>query len=200
MIVFENIDTGETIAISRKTEGKYYRAKLSAAINSSNMNVNADRGQDFGWRLVPEQQALIEQWEHDPSMIDRVSQWSKVMVDGLTHTEFLAYMLYQQELGNAPESATLDDRRGNQREYEARVEALRSGKVEAMPAFNSNVVRGEETLEDFMDGTLTGDSSGDKVEDEDEPSDLSKKVAEVEVPEHPLPESKSAPKTPKAKK
>lgn len=171
MIVFENIDTKETIGIDRKTEGKFYRAKLSAVMNSSNLSPNADRGQDFGWRLIPEQQALIERWEMDPEMIERVSQWSKTMVDDLTHTEFLAYLLYQQELGRSPEKSQDGERRNNQRDYEARVEALRSAeRVEAVPAFdNSKVKRGEATVDDFLNGDVTGDASGDKVvEDEAE--------------------------------
>lgn len=162
-IIFENIDTGETYAISREAEGKFYRAKLSALINSSNMSVNADRGQDFGIRLAADQQALIEEWEQDPQMIDRVSTFTKVMVDDLTHTEFLAYLLYQQELGSNPEKREESIRRERQREYEARVDALRVGKVEAMPAFDPKVARGEATIDDFLNGDLTGDPSGDKV-------------------------------------
>jgi hypothetical protein len=165
-IIFENIDTKETYAIDREREGKYYHAKLSALINSSNMSVNADRGQDFGVRLIPEQQALIEQWEEDPEVIERVSNWSKTMTEDLTHAEFLAYLLYQQELGTSPENKQNSDRRDSQREYELRVEALRVGKPKGMPAFEPKVARREETLESFMNGDFTGDASGDKATDE----------------------------------
>lgn len=192
MIIFENIHTKETYGISRQTEGKHYRAKLSALMNSSNMSPNADRGQDFGVRLVPEQQALIEQWENDPQMIDRVSTWSKVMIDDLTHSEFLAYLLYQQELGNTPEQSDKQLLRENQRDYEARVAALRSAEtVTAMPAFEPKVARGEATVDDFLAGDVTGDAGGDKVEEETAPvdekalADLDKVIAET------------APKTPK---
>lgn len=126
MIVFENIDTHETIGIDRESGGKHYRSKLAAVMNSSNLHPNADRGQDFGYRLIPEQQALIEEWENDPEMIDKVSSWSKVMVDDLTHAEFLSYLLYQQELGKSPEKADVAIRRSNQQDYEARVAALRT--------------------------------------------------------------------------
>ena len=179
MIIFENIDTKETYGIDREREGKYYRAKLSALINSSNMNVNADRGQDFGIRLIPEQQALIEQWEADPTMIEKVSNFAKVMVDDLTHTEFLSYLLYQQELGTAPDSKQNSERRNSQRDYELRVEALRVGKPKVMAAFEPKIARGQETIEDFMNGDLTGDSSGDKVIDET--SEISEKeLAELD--------------------
>lgn len=213
MIVFENIHTGETYGISQKTEGKFYRAKLSALMNSSNMNINADRGQDFGVRLIPEQQALIELWESDPQMIDKVSVWSKVMLDDLTHAEFLAYLLYQQELGNSPEKGDKQMQRDNQREYEARVAAIRSSeKITAMPAFEPKVARGEETVEDFLSGDLTGDASGDKVEPDvtlapDSLEELDKVIAETgnEAPKIDSPvvgtDTKPAPsKAPKAKK
>lgn len=194
MIIFENIHTKETYGISRQTEGKHYRAKLSALMNSSNMSPNADRGQDFGVRLIPEQQALIEQWENDPQMIDRVSTWSKVMIDDLTHSEFLAYLLYQQELGNTPEQSDKQLLRENQRDYEARVAALRSAEPQAMRPFEPKVARGEATVEAFLAGDVTGDASGDKVElpeeanilvDEKALADLDKVIAET------------APKTPK---
>lgn len=205
MIIFENIDTGETYGIDREREGKYYRAKLSALINSSNMNINADRGQDFGFRLIPEQQALIEQWEADPTMIEKVSNFAKVMVDDLTHTEFLSYLLYQQELGTSPDNKQNSDRRNSQRDYELRVEALRVGKPKAMPAFDSKIARGEETLEDFMNGDLTGDSSGDIVIDEaseiseDDIAELDKLIDEGEKTEVPLTPQQKANATKKAK-
>lgn len=168
MIIFENIDTGETVGIDRNIGGKHYRAKLSAIMNSSNMSPNADRGQDFGWRLAPEQQALIEDWENDPDMIDRVSRWSKVMLEDLTHSEFLAYLLYQEELGLSPERSTDKARRDKQRDYESRVAAIKAGKPEAMPAFDPKIARGEATIDDFLSGDLTGDAGGDKVEEKTE--------------------------------
>lgn len=160
-IIFKKIGTDETIAIDRKTGGQYYHAKLSAAINSSNLSINADRGQDFGWRLSEEQQVIIEMWEEDPQMIDKVSQYTKVPVDNLTHSEFLAYLVHEQELGQSPERAELAKRREDELAYERRVAELKAQKrAEAMPAFNPESVAG---LDEFMSGELTGDASGDKV-------------------------------------
>lgn len=136
-IVFENIDNGQTLSINRESEGKYYLSKLTAAINSSNLSPNADRGQDYGWRLQPEQQAIIEEWESDPQMIDKVSNHTKVPTDGLTHSEFLAYMLYEQELGKSPEKAIEQQRREKQGDYDARVAAIKAMlRPEAVPAFS----------------------------------------------------------------
>lgn len=181
MIIFENIDTKETIGIDRSKGGKFYRAKLSAVMNSSNLSPNADRGQDFGWRLAPEQQALIEQWETDPQMIDRVSQWSKVMVDDLTHSEFLAYLLYQQELGMSPERSQDSERRQNQLDYQARVEALKTAaRPVPMPAYDPGIARGEATLDDFESGRLTGDAAGDKVVEDDNSPVTEDQLAELD--------------------
>lgn len=128
-IVFEKIGTKETLAISRELEGKWYRSKLTAAINSSDLGINSDRGQDYGWRLQAEQRALIEEWENEPQMIDKVSTFTAVPVDALTHGEFLAYMLHLEELGQSSERTELADRRVAQAEYEARVEALKAAKT-----------------------------------------------------------------------
>lgn len=127
-IIFENIDTGDTIAIDRALEGKFYHSKLSAAINSSNLSINADRGQDMGWRLQPEQQAMIEEWEQEPSMIDKVSTFTRVPLDALSHADFLSYMLHQQELGQSEERSELAARRDNQLAYDARVAALKASE------------------------------------------------------------------------
>lgn len=128
MIIFENIDTGETMGIDRQTGGANYEAKLSALINSSNMGINSDRGQDFGWRLSAEQQALIEKWEQEPSMIEKVSEYTHTIQDNLTHADFLMYLVYQQELGKSPEQAAIVERREKELSYEARVAELKAAE------------------------------------------------------------------------
>lgn len=175
-IKFENIDNGQTLAIDQESEGAYYGAKLSAVINSSNLSINADRGQDYGWRLDPEQQALIEEWEQDGQMIDRVANHFKTPVDSLSHTEFLQYLVYTQSLGTSPERREVQIRRERQAEYDARVSKLRSqSKPEPMAPFEAP------SLDDFMNGDLTGDASGDKVVDEASEVDPAL-VAKVEIP------------------
>lgn len=128
-ILFENIKTDETVAISRELEGEYYKAKLSAVMNSSNMSPNADRGQDYGWRLQAEQQALLEMWEQDPTMIDKVTTHTKVPTSDLTHAEFLDYMLYTQELGLSPEKSEAGQLRKSELAYAERVAALKAEKA-----------------------------------------------------------------------
>jgi hypothetical protein len=151
-IIFENIDTHETVSISPEVEGKYYGAKLSALINSSNLGINADRGQDFGYRLNPEQQAILEDWETDPDVIDRVTQYTKVPVDMLQHNDFLSYMLYQQNLGNSPEKANDDKRRQKEADYAARVAKIRAMlRPEPVAPFKAP----ESTLSDYKEAGVT---------------------------------------------
>lgn len=138
MIIFEQITTGQTIGISAKNEGKFYDAKLSAAINSSNLSMNADRGQDFWWRLQPEQQAIIEAWEQDPRMIETVSDYTKVPQDELTHANFLTYLAKELAMSGPADKSELNLQRDAKADYERRVAALRDAdKVEVMPAFKA---------------------------------------------------------------
>jgi hypothetical protein len=149
-IIFENIDTGETYLISRETEGKFYRAKLAALMNSSNMSPNSDRGQDFGIRLKPEIQALLELWESDGDMIEKVAAFAKVPTDGMTHADFLSYYLHQQELGKDPEKQQNVQRRENQLSYEEKVAQLKAkARPEAMPEFDVTKVP-DLSLEAFL--------------------------------------------------
>lgn len=145
-IIFEKIGTTETLAISAALEGKWYRSKLTAIINSSDLGRNADRGQDYDWRLQAEQRALIEEWESDPQMIDKVSNFTKVPLDSLEHGEFLAYMLHLEEAGVSEARTELAAKRANQAAYEARVEALKAKKApEPLAPFKADL-----TLEEFI--------------------------------------------------
>lgn len=157
-IIFENIDTGHTIGIDQESEGKYYKAKLSAAVNSSNMGMNASMGQDFGWRLNPEQQAIIEDWETDVSMIEKVNNFTKIPVEDLTHADFLSYMLYTQNIAKSPERAQDINRREKQADYDKRVTEIKSLK-DPLPVAPFKPA----TVEEFLSGELTGDNGGEDV-------------------------------------
>lgn len=171
MIIFEHIlrknedGSYHTVGVSPSTSGKYYPAMLSALINSSNLSPNADRGQDFGYRLQPEQQAIIEEWENDPEMIEKVSAFTKVQVDDLTHSEFLHYLSYQQNAGKSAERKDVAAQRQAEADYEKRVAELKAAKAQPIAPFGQN--KPEATVENFLSGELTGDAGGDKVADPD---------------------------------
>lgn len=168
-IIFENVDNGETVAISESINGKWYRAVLAAYVNSSNLGLNHDRGQDFGWRLVDEQQAIIEAWSDDPQMVAKVADYTKVMVDNLGDTDFLNYLLYQQELGQSPEKASRTARQAADTDYKARVAALKAQM--ATQGYSENTV-------ESVTPTLVTES--DLVAPEKTPAES---IAAIQVPE-----------------
>lgn len=127
-IVFENIDSGEIISIDRKTGGKWFQAKLQAVINSSNLGVNHDRGQDFGWRLAVDQRATLDSWKEDGRKIAEVSEYTKVPVDSLSDSDFLSYMLYQEELGYTEKTVSRNEREKAEAKYRERVAAAKEKK------------------------------------------------------------------------
>jgi hypothetical protein len=127
-ILFENIDNGDTYSISKESDGKYYRDKIDALVNSSDLGLNHDRGQDFGIRLDVEQKAIIEKWEEDPKMVAEVSEHTHVPVDDLRESNFLDYLLYTQELGQNEDRITRKDREDKQNAYRERVKAAKASK------------------------------------------------------------------------
>lgn len=65
-IAFFSVETGETFY------GKL-EPTISALINSSDMGINASRGQDFGWRLAPEWVNAVEEFELDEDKMDTLA-------------------------------------------------------------------------------------------------------------------------------
>lgn len=190
-IIFENIDTGETALISLEAEGKFYKSKLAAIMNSSNISPNADRGQDYGWRLQPEQQAVLEMWESDPDMIEKVAAWGKIPTDGMEHADFLAYLLHQQELGKSPEKEANLLRRENQLAYDERVAKLKAqDRPEPLAPFGARygLDRKDASLDDFLNGRL------DDTDDEEElPAETEVDDTPAEAPADFAPETTEPP-------
>ena len=129
MIVFENIETGETVGIRQEEEGFMAEAKISALVNSSNMGINAARGQDFGWRLGAEHQATLEEWKEDAQMVEKVSRHTSVAVDDLTDAHFLRYMLYIENTEAQPRKMESKNRDDAEQQYRERVRAAASGST-----------------------------------------------------------------------
>jgi hypothetical protein len=156
-VIFENIDTGESVLISPENEGgTEYMPKLSALMNSSNIGVNSDRGQDFGWRLQPEQQALLEEWESDGTMIEKVSAWAHIPSDALDHGNFLAYLVYYKQIGNSPVKRAMVARREMQLSYEERVAQLRSQASNPEPLAPFAERYGLKAKDEGLNGFLNG--------------------------------------------
>lgn len=65
-IAFFSVKTGETFY------GKL-EPTISALINSSDMGINASRGQDFGWRLAPEWVNAVRDFQQDEDKMDTLA-------------------------------------------------------------------------------------------------------------------------------
>lgn len=160
-IIFENIDPKNnnedgqpaTVRIDQETGGKWYRAKLAAIVNSSNLGPNRDRGQDYSWRLAVEQQAIIEAWQEQPEMVGKVAEYTHVLVDNLSDTDYLDYLLHQQELGQSPEKSNRAAIQAAEDQYKARVAAAKAavGKAEPVAAPEPEVEIPTEPVSDVLD-------------------------------------------------
>lgn len=90
-IAFFSIKTGETM---------YARLEptIAAFINSSDMGVNASRGQDYGWRLDPEWVKKIRAFRADEDAMDRLSAKLR-LEDGVSpSTTQILYYIYGRQV------------------------------------------------------------------------------------------------------
>lgn len=89
-ISFFNIKSGEM----RVCEGE---PMIAAFWASSNLGPNANKGQDFGWRLSPETITELESIKQDPTKIAGVAAFLGVQRDLVMDSEILFYIANQQE-------------------------------------------------------------------------------------------------------
>jgi len=89
-IPFYSIKSGDTF-YARSS------AQIQAMINSSDMGINASRGQDFGWRLAPKWVKKVKAFRNDTFKMERLSE--KYGGADPTTTQILYYIY--SELVNA---------------------------------------------------------------------------------------------------
>lgn len=178
-IPFFSIRTGET------HYGKL-EATISAYINSSNMGINASRGQDYGWRLAPEWVQKVRDFKRDATKMSILT--AKNQGQKPTTVQILYYM-YGEELSRYFESME-----ENENPYEQQYQDAISGKT----PITADAVAVPKALEDFRatdDENVIEDDTADLIDDvmtEDEPA--------APAPEQPKKEdAKPEPKKPEAK-
>lgn len=89
-ISFFSIKTGETFYAKLEPT-------IAALINSSDMGINASRGQDFGWRLSPKWVKLVREFSRDEDKMDTLA--SKLRLEdgeSPTTTQILNYIYGRQ--------------------------------------------------------------------------------------------------------
>lgn len=94
-IGFYNIKSGET---------HYCRleAQIQAYINSSDMGINASRGQDFGWRLAPEWVKKVKDFRRNEVKMETLT--NRNGGQKVTTTQVL-YAIYGEQLRAAQQQA-----------------------------------------------------------------------------------------------
>ena len=87
-IAFFSVKTGETRYAQLEPQ-------IQAYINSSDMGVNASRGQDFGWKLAPEWVEKVRAFRKDENKMERLV--SRNGGQKVTTTQIL-YAIYGEQL------------------------------------------------------------------------------------------------------
>lgn len=90
-IAFFSVQTGETM---------YGRLEptIAAFINSSDMGINASRGQDYGWRLDPEWVKKIRAFRADEDSMDRLSAKLRLEDGQSPSTTQILYYIYGRQV------------------------------------------------------------------------------------------------------
>ena len=178
-ISFYSIRTGET------HYGKL-EPTIAAYINSSDMGINASRGQDFGWRLDPGWVKRVRDFKKDSLQMSILTQRNEGQKPTTVN---ILYYLYGQELAAYYESME-DNENPFEEEYNRMINAgkrpaeaaIVSGMPQALADFKAPVDEDDEAedLTDLID---------DAIEESEEET-----AAEGETPAPPTPTD--APKRP----
>jgi hypothetical protein len=90
-IGFYSVETGET---------RYAQldAQIQAYINSSDLGINASRGQDFGWRLSPDWVKMVRAFRADETKMDNLAAKLRLEDDQLPSLTQILYAIYGQQL------------------------------------------------------------------------------------------------------
>lgn len=127
-IKFFNVKTGE----SNKLDNPHL---IAAYINSSDLHVNSGQGQDFGWRLSPEDVARIDKLKADPSKLEEIGRFLGKPAGDVRQVDFVKYVSHLDDMEARVKTSQADEKPAFQDEYEAAVAAAKSGKeADSKPA------------------------------------------------------------------
>lgn len=114
MISFYNIKTGEKVSLDRPHQ-------IGAYINSSDLSVNSNLGQDFGWRLAPEVIIKLDEFREDPRTLEEIARRIGVDVSELTTIHLVQHISYLDDLGQKIEARREERTPKFQGDYEAEI-------------------------------------------------------------------------------
>jgi hypothetical protein len=113
---FFRISTGETLYVKSDPQ-------IQAMINSSDMGINASRGQDFKWRLAPDWVEKVKQFRRNEAKMERLTEKNG---GKKVSTAQVLYAIYGEELRVSAERAE-----ENETPFEEQYQKDISGKSEA---------------------------------------------------------------------
>lgn len=127
-IEFFNVNTGERRTITRAHQ-------VGAFINSSDLGENKDRGQDFGWRIAPEQMVKVEELKSDSRALRDIAERRGIAVQDLKVLHLVQYLSEQEELESS-KNKLVEDSNGPkfQDKYEEELRALKKKKADQAAA------------------------------------------------------------------
>lgn len=102
-IGFYSVETGET-------RYAVLDAQIQGYINSSDLGINASRGQDFGWRLSPEWVKQVRAFRADENKMATLSAKLRLEDDQLPSLTQVLYAIYGQQLRAAQSRAQANER------------------------------------------------------------------------------------------
>jgi hypothetical protein len=101
-IGFYSVKTGET-------RYAVLDAQIQGYINSSDLGINASRGQDFGWRLSPEWVKQVRAFRADENKMATLSAKLRLEDDQLPSLTQVLYAIYGQQLRAAQSRAQAEE-------------------------------------------------------------------------------------------
>lgn len=117
-IELTNVRTGEKRVLSDPHQ-------IGAFINSSDLHVNSNLGQDFGWRLAPSIIRRIEVMRNDSRKIDEIARRTGMDINDVNTIHLVSEI--SREDAMAERDRKMAEQSGNnyQAEYEKELEKLR---------------------------------------------------------------------------
>jgi len=115
-IKFERITDGTIVEVERP-------AQVAALVNSSDLGINASRGQDHGWRLAPEVVSEIDDIKADMRALQDIARQKGLMVQDITTYDIVDYIFAQQQAAKALADESLNSNPAFKESYEARIRA-----------------------------------------------------------------------------
>ena len=133
MIDFMNIKTGERVSLTNPHH-------IGAYINSSDLGVNSNKGQDFGWRLAPDIVVRVDDMANDPELLDKLSTRLGISMDELTIIHLIQHISYLDDQAERMKEVRKEREPEFKNAYEQEIAALRKGEDWDEPAGTTELV------------------------------------------------------------